>query len=332
MATSLQALISFASRIGSARSVDREEAPLASSFSSGLASNLAGPTSTSSFPSLWLGPLHVLRRGSQSGADELYSSTWMSEKIKLDKANVCSMPEILLRNVTTSFGTVVDETRYLYLRDAIEQLPMHYRKTGSPEATLRAQAIKALTTSHPIAFTLSMTKILTESTTKAVLKASIGDMRVVEIPLTFVVKIEALILGWRRVVISLTAPGVIRGSYKIWEPSKLQDVSLELDTLALYLVMRRQSIALLKTAHRASMVLVSKQRKRANTSKLITITENDETMSDKEQSKVNQLNLIRHTHRLSQPDACSPPTPCSVSPSRGGVQTFSQLTYHTRAA
>lgn len=332
MSTSLQALISFASRLGSARSVDGEEAPLASSMSSSLASNLAGPTSICTFPSLWLGPLHVLRRGSQSGADELYSSTWMSERIKLDKASIGSMPGILLRNVTTSFGTVVDETRDLYLRDAIEQLPLRYRKTGSPEATLRAQAIQALTTSHPIAFTLSMTKIRTESLTKAVLKASCGDMRVVEIPLSFVVKIEALILGWRRVVIALNAPGVIRGSYKIWDPSKLLDVSLELDTLALYLSMRSQSIALLKTAHRASMVLVSKQRKHSNATKLSAMTENVETMGDKERSKDNKLRSIKKINGLSQPESGSLSTTCSIPPSREGAQTIAHLTYNTRAA
>lgn len=282
MVTPLQALSSFASRLGSVRSAGGEEAPLVSSLSSLLSLNLAGSNSTCSFPSLWLGPMHSLGHGSQSHADEVYSSGWMAESIKVNEKNIGSMPETMLRNVTTSFGTLVDETRDKYLRDAIDEPASPYYPSSGAEKTLRSQAIHALANSHPISFTLAMTKINTAPFSRGSLEASNGDVRAVVLPLTFIVKIEVLILGWRRVTILLNTAGVIRGSYKLWDPSKFLDVSLELDTAALYLAMRSQSISLMKTAHRASMVLVSKQRK------LIAMTTTKEAI-EKEQTTTTKL-------------------------------------------
>jgi len=272
MVTPMQSLSSFASHLGSVRSADGGETQLISSVSSRLALNLHGPESTCKFPSLWLGPLQS-RQSIQSRKDLLYSSTWMSESIKVDKANASTIPETLLRNVTTSFGTVVDETRARYLEDAIDQLPCYYKSKGLNNNTLRAQAIRVLATSHPISFTLSMTKVVPASLSSGTLKVSHGDVRVVELPISFMVKVNLLILGYRRTVVVMETPGVIRGSYTLWDPDKLDEISLEFDTGALYLAMRRQSLSLLKTAHRASMVMVSKRRN----SGLISKTEQEST-------------------------------------------------------
>ena len=249
MLTPLQTLKSFAFRLSSIK-VSGDEEPRDASLAPLLSGSLDSCSSTLAIPCLWLErpPEEHSSFSPNSAFDDLRVLYWMSQPVVVKKCNVGRVPWVLLNSFTSSFIAIVQQRRRRVVRNSKEFL----LSNNSPgrNRTIRLATLEAL--SKPSIFKISavITRCRTLSSSRGhiIQEGTSMSGRQVQLPLNFSVEVNLIILNQQKVNIVISTSGTIRGMFVPGQPNRLEDVELQLDTVALYKSMKQRAVDLIELA------------------------------------------------------------------------------------
>lgn len=157
----------------------------------------------------------------------------MNMRVYIERSSIASLPRILLRNATLSFGEFVDSR--------LTQFASLLSTRAKPETN--TQVAKLLQGAAPISFTCA------ESTFRTLpLMNHQSSRQIVIIPFILTVMISTEILGVKTVQVRLTAPGTIVGTFSPVD-KKMTQADIQIDVDRLYRSMKMRCDQVVKKAY-----------------------------------------------------------------------------------
>jgi hypothetical protein len=224
MATPEKCLFVFTSRLGCKKdlgSVNTNE-------KSQLPCFLENESSECTLPSLSLGKCACTKSCEQEAVDELKSA------LQLRKETISLAPTTLLKNVSCSFGTMID--------DRIKQVHLlllatsHENNNKENEQTLKLLSLLLTEKTSPASFTSAESCFRPLSIKKGFVK-TIGRLKAVILPLVFSTTIHIKLLGIKSIKVCIAAPGTITGIF-FGTSIRLRSAEVTIDTAALHQCMK----------------------------------------------------------------------------------------------
>lgn len=226
MATPEKCLFVFTSRLGCKKdlgSVNTNE-------KSQLPCFLENESSQCTLPSLSLGKCACTKSCEQEAVDELKSS------LQLRKETISLAPTTLLKNVSRSFGTMID--------DRIKQVHLlllatfHENNNKENEQALKLLSLLLAEKTSPASFASAESCFRPLSMKKGFVK-TVGRLKAVILPLVFSTTIQVNLLGIKCIKVCITAPGTITGTF-FGTSIRLRSAEVAIDTAALHQCMKAQ--------------------------------------------------------------------------------------------
>lgn len=216
MATPEKCLFVFTTKLGSKKALGPEDSRGESNNK--LPCFLDGESSKCSFPSLSL-VNYCCTAPSEESIEHLKSP------VELRKQLVSIAPKLLLKNISRSFGTMID--------NRIHQVNlMLVANAHNDSMDMRLSKVLSSDNGSPTCFTSAETIFRPLDLNKGFTKM-VGRLKVVILPLVFKTVVSIKVLGIKDINVSITAPGTIIGTFG-GACSRLQTAEVTLDTASLY--------------------------------------------------------------------------------------------------
>jgi hypothetical protein len=163
----------------------------------------------------------------QEASDELKSA------LVLNKQTISVAPTTLLKNISISFGTMIDN-RIKHVHRLLVANSHENHKVD--ELNQKLSSLLFSEKSSPTCFTSAESSFRTLSMSQGFVK-TIGRLKAVILPLIFNTTIQINILGVKNVKVLITAPGTITGTF-FGSCNRLRSADIAIDTAAVYQCMK----------------------------------------------------------------------------------------------
>lgn len=224
--------------------------------------------------------------------------------LRFGKRSIATAPSALLRNVSLSFGMLIDSRLDATARVLLRRTRKAQELGNEEDSKKELSVLKSLTSLSATRATVALTSASTGFQTfphGRELNFPAKSKRVLVLPLVFKARIGVTILGVRKLTICLKAPGTVTGSFTS-SANRLDSVAVVLDTEALLACMRQRCRDLVRKAVAIAYCRAHRSEIEKTPPLLITAAESTARVA---KSKINEPCMLPPPARTAQSDSCS---------------------------